>query len=301
MAHQLRKLTLPRTARGFTMIELIMVIVITGVLAATASIFVQPALNAYLAAKRRASMSGVADTAFRRMARDIRQAVPNSVLLPAANNLCLVMVPTSTGGRYREATDTVNGASTPLLIAQPSTGFDVLGAGTASTVPSVNDWVVIGNQNPLDIYTSPNVDKAQITSVTTPSSAVSQYTLGFASQQFPPGYAGGRFVVVPYNNGNPVLGYVCSPQPGTDANGNGTGTLYRVSLPFSSIGSTYPASCPSVAGGTVAATNVSYCYFDYSVSQDGTLQSGYAYLQLQITQSHETVSLDYGVHVDNVP
>ena len=51
----------------------------------------------------------------------------------------------------------------------------------------------------------------------------------------------------------------------------------------------------------MAATNVSYCYFDYSVSQDGTLQSGYAYLQLQITQSHETVSLDYGVHVDNVP
>ena len=295
MAYELRVVKRRRLARGFTMIELIMVISITGILAATASVFVQPAMTAYFAAKRRASMSGIAEAAFRRIGRDIRASVPNSVRWTGQ---CLEMVPTSTGGRYREASDTVNSGSTPLLIAQAATGFDVL--GTLNTTPALNDWVVIDNQNTNDVYAGNN--SAQITAVTVPptgGSVVGSMTLGFASKQFPASYTGGRFVVVPNNGGNPALMYICSvPSPNIDSNGNGTGALYQLYHPFSAA---YPTSCPATTGASLVASNVSYCAFDYSVSEDGTQQSGFAYMQLQITQSSETVSLDYGVHVDNVP
>ena len=282
--------------RGFTLIELVIVIVLTGLLAATAAVFLPPAINAYVAAKRRAALVGLADTAFRKMARDIRSSVPNSIRWPL--NQCLEMVPTSTGGRFRQAADTVNGGSTPLLIGQPVTAFDVL--GPLSTTPSVGDWVVIDNQNANDVYTGTNA--VQIAAVTTPAATIGSFnlTLSGTGTQFPAGYTGGRFTVVSNNGGNPAVVYICAgTNNGTlDANGNGTGSLYRLTRPFVA---TYPSSCPATTGAAVVATNVQSCNFVYNGSQDATQQSGFAFLQMQITQSNESVSLNYGVHVDNAP
>ena len=283
----------PASQAGFSLIELVMVIVVVGVLAATASVFLRPAIDAYLSTKRRANLTNLADTAFRKMARDIRLAVPNSIRWPS--NQCLELVPTSTGGRYRQAADTVNGGSTPLQISQPVTSFDVL--GTLSPAPSVNDWVVIDNQNVNDVYAGSNI--GQITAISTPAATAgtTTLTLGSTGVQFPAGYTGGRFVVVPHNGGNQAVVYICSGT-GVDASGNGTGTLYRLNR---ALIATYPSSCPATTGAAVVATNVQSCNFVYNASQDGTQQSGYVYLQMQLTQSNESISLDYGVHVDNVP
>ena len=53
-----------------------------------------------------------------------------------------------------------------------------------------------------------------------------------ASKQFPLGYDGGRFTVVPGTT--PAVFYICSGADGTlDASGNGKGTLYRLMRDFS--------------------------------------------------------------------
>jgi len=281
-------------SRGFSLIELVIVMVVVGVLAAAATVFLRPAMDAYLATQRRSSLSNKADTAFRKMARDIHSAVPNSIRWPS--NQCLELVPTSTGGRFRQAADTVNGGSTPLLISQLATGFDVL--GSLSATPAVNDWVVIDNQNGNDVYAGTN--RAQITAIATPAAALGSLTvsLGATGVQFPAGYTGGRFVVVPYNGGTPSVTYFCSGT-GLDSSGNGTGSLYRLNQAFNA---TYPTACPSsTASAAVVADHVQSCNFVYNASQDGTLQSGYVYLQMQLTQGSESVALSYGVHVDNVP
>jgi MSHA biogenesis protein MshO len=280
--------------RGFSLIELVIVIVIVGLLAAAATVFLKPAIDAYLATQRRSGLSNKADTAFRKMARDIHSAVPNSIRWPS--NQCLELVPTSTGGRFRQAADTVNGGSTPLRISQVATGFDVL--GSLSATPAVNDWVVIDNQNGNDVYAGTN--RAQITAVAAPAVALGSLTisLGATGVQFPAGYTGGRFVVVPYSGGTPSVTYFCSGT-GIDASGNGTGSLYRLNQAFNA---SYPATCPSTAAtASLVADHVQSCNFVYNASQDGTLQSGYVYLQMQLTQSNESVVLSYGVHVDNVP
>ena len=58
------------------------------------------------------ALAADADHALRRMLRDVRVAVPNSIRTPATN--CFELVPTSAGGRYRMAADSVNAGSAPV-------------------------------------------------------------------------------------------------------------------------------------------------------------------------------------------
>jgi prepilin-type N-terminal cleavage/methylation domain-containing protein len=69
--------------RGFTLIEMIMVIVITGILSGMVAVFIKGPVESYFDMARRAELTDVADTAVRRMARDIRSSVPNTLRNPA--------------------------------------------------------------------------------------------------------------------------------------------------------------------------------------------------------------------------
>ena len=286
--------------RGFTLLELLVVLVITGILAATVVVFFKPAISSYFDAKRRASLTDMADTALRRMGRDVRSAVPNSVRIP--NNQCFEIVPTSGGGRYRTAPNTVSDDagptctpthSCPLDITQPVLQFDSL--SQLPVTPAVNDWVVIGNQNSNDVYAG--TTSAAFSSISTPNAAFGLHRISLqALKQFPSGYTGGRFVIVPNNGGNPSVFYVCSGAGGPDAQGNGTGTLFRLTRAFNAA---YPAACP--AGGDILATRVRSCNFIYDPNQGATQQSGFVWMQLELTEANETVSISYGAHVDNVP
>ncbi|KAB2919318.1 MAG: type II secretion system protein [Dechloromonas sp.] len=277
-----------KPARGFTLVELIVVMVITGIIGVSMLIFFRPTVDAYFDARRRAALTDVADTALQRISRDVRPAVPNSIR--TVGNQCFEFLPTSAGGRYRMGADIVSAvADQPLDITQPVTVFDVL--SPLNTLPAVGDWVVIGNQNTGDVYAGSN--RSQITAVGA-GNAVREAALTVNAQQFPPGYDGGRFVVVPNNAGNPAVVYVCS-NAGVDAAGNGTGTLLRVRRPFNAA----LAACP--AGGDVLATRVSACTFVYAPNAGATQESGYLWMQLELREAGESVAMAYGVHVSNVP
>ena len=64
---------------GFTLIEAIMVITITGIIAAVVAIFIRQPVDAYLDTARRAALTDIADTTARRIGRDLQGALPNSV------------------------------------------------------------------------------------------------------------------------------------------------------------------------------------------------------------------------------
>jgi len=293
-----------RTARahGFTLVELIIVLVIAAVIATSLAVFLKPAIDAYVGSRVRADLSDQADTALRRIVRDVRRAVPNSVRVPNAQ--CVEVVPTTTGGRYRMAADSVNdvGCSTcsaPLDVSQPTTVFDVL--TPMSTTPVVGDFVVINNQNGNDVYEGNN--RSAITAFSTLAATLSgavtlqgRHRITVSSKQFSPGYDGGRFQIV--SNSEQSVFYICSGASGVDANGDGTGTLYRLVRAFNA---TYPSSCPATSGATVLATRLKSCTFVYNPNQGATQQSGFLWMELAMSRNSEQAHMAVGAHVMNVP
>lgn len=273
-------------ARGFTLVELVMVIMITGIIAGSIAVFFKPAIDSYFDTRRRADLADLADTAVRRMAQDIRRAVPNSINPLSAT--CFRLVPTSAGGRYRMASDTVNDTpaplpctpgttcSAPLDPSQATTMFDVL--SPLASVPIVGDWVVINNQNAGDVYAGTN--RSQITDVATPRASDGVHRITIDSRQFSSGYDGGRFVVVA--DAEQTVTYTCSG-----------GVLYRKVAAFGA------ADC--AAGGATVATDVAGCTFVHDPNQGATQQGGFVWLRLDLSRAGESAALVHGVHVDNVP
>lgn len=290
------------TQRGFTLVELVIVIVVLGVMAATLTVFFRPAFDGYLGVRARADLVEQADAALRRMQRDIRVAVPNSIRTPSTD--CFELVPTSAGGRFRKGPDTVNDAlpgctpsatcAAPVDPGAAPTVFDVL--TPLASVPAAGDAVVVDNQNPGDVYAGTN--RAVISAVATPMATQGRHRITVAASPFPAGYDGGRFVVVPA--AQQAVFYVCSGADGTlDANGHGKGTLYR--LQGYGFNASAPAGCPSTTGAPVLATRVRSCRFVYDPNQGATQQNGFVSLQVELARGGETASLVLGAHVVNVP
>lgn len=275
--------------RGFTLVELILVIILIGVMAGALVVFLRPAVEIFSIQRSRAELQGAAESGLNALQREVRHALPNSLRTPGG--ACLELIPTIAGGRYRRFADATRSDTAPLDTTQPTTEFDVLGVMTQSRAPAAGDWVVVGNQSVNDAYTD-GVNRARITNpAQAVNAAVGSRRIVIEAQQFPLGYAGGRFFVVP--QAEPALFFVCSGAG--IVNGQGTGTLYRQVRAFDA---NYPSSCPA-AGGEVLATRVSSCSFQYdpsALAEYGLLQT-----RLALTRDGETVSLHISSMVSNVP
>ncbi|MBI3284300.1 MAG: prepilin-type N-terminal cleavage/methylation domain-containing protein [Burkholderiales bacterium] len=272
---------------GFTLIEAIMVMTITAILAAGVAVFLRTPVQGYFDLARRTALSDSADTALRRISRDLHLALPNSVRTVAGDEHCLEFLPTSSGGRYRaDVGDTV--AGNVFDTASAIATLDV--PGLLSAAPAAGDLLVIYNLGiaGADAYRRDNMGTVGAGST---SSAINLNP----PKQFPFASPGNRFHLI--SGSEQAVFYVCSGI-GVDAAGNGGGTLYRLS--GYGINAAEPAACPAIPANTpILAQNLSACSFSYAGGV--TARSGLVSLRLAIRNDNETVNLYHEVHVSNVP
>lgn len=298
-----RKLTptLELSQNGFTLIELIMVIVLIGALASVSSMFIAQPLEGFIGVNRRVALVDIAQTALQRMTREMRDALPNSVRL--ANNgtrYAIEFLSTSSGGRYRAFPASV-GVSTPLDFTANSGSFDILGglpengsidtaggSGRAACMNNTVDCVVIYNTGTgatdFNAYAGNNI--AAITAVS--NSSLTFNNSDVAGWRFPAASPGGRFFIV-----DTPVSFVCD---------SSTGEVWMYQN--YTISASQPVDSGDFGGiGAVLADQVSDCganTFQYNAGAG--LRYGLVVIRLTLTGSGgETVSLLQQVHVMNAP
>ena len=263
-----------------------MVIVILGVIGGVVAVFMRSPIEAYFSSGRRAALTDVADTTLRRVARDIRSALPNSVGT-ALSGQCLFFVPTKVGGRYRSV-DKTAGDGTALDFTVADTAFNMLGSNAAlpaSQRIAQGDLVAVYNLGITgsSIYAGDNVSRVSAT----PSESGSplETSVPIDAFKYPLQSGSNRFHVIASDQR--VVSYVCSG-----------GNLYR-SVNSSSFANTC-ASFDSTSTPLVAE-RVSACSFSYAAPDLARNALVNISLQLQDASASETVSLQQDIHVSATP
>lgn len=271
-----------RTAGGFTLVEAILVIVITGILFSIVAVFIQRPIDGYVDTVRRAELSDAADTALRRMARDVRTALPNSMrTTTGGSSSCFEFLPLLGGGRYRAALSSGGTGNVFDFTTASAFSFDVLANNGLDSLPVGTNRVVVYNLgiSGADAY---NGDNSRVIAGLSGTSPTMQIDLT-AGVTFPFESPGRRFHVIP----NYSVVYSCA-----------NNTLLRSTQAFTS---SKMAACPST--GTVLVDNVdcantAFTYTPFVVQRNGLLSMT---LTLKNPTSGDSVLLYDEVHVNNVP
>lgn len=263
---------------GFTLVEMVVVITIVGILAAGAALFIRNPTQSFIDSENRANLTDRADTALRRMARDIRNALPNSVRTTTnASDSFIEFMPVKAAGRYRAAVGGLIPSGDPLDFTLATDSFDVLGP---SVTVVANDKLVIYNLGITgsDVYEGSNSR--------TLDAATNANLLSFSGGIFPQASPSSRFFVV-----STPVSYACD-------------MTNHVLLMYSNyaIQTTQPASVATLDGLTTArqlAANLTSCRINYV---SGVLQrSGVVTIYLELTQDAAKVTLMHQVNVVNSP
>ena len=272
-------------AKGFTLIEMVMVIVITGVIASILTVFISGPITCYVDLTRRAELVDAAEMALRRVARDIRRSLPNSIRTGAG---MIEMVNTVDAAVYRFYPPPGNPTGR-IVFGTADDQFNVYGHFTRID-GSIND-LVINNTNNVDIYARNNVITPAGTTITvaaagnedhvtlSPAATLTPFTS--APPQLADTMAGRRAYLID----GPIT-YKCEAGVLNRYRGHGLSTT---------AGDTSGATV-AVLTAHVDCGNTSFQYIP-GTSSRGAL----AILRITLSDAGENITLLHQIHVDNVP
>lgn len=276
---------------GFTLIELVMVIIITGILAGVLAPLIARPTSAFIAETRRGALIDTAETALDRISREVHLAVPNSVRIDGTSRVAEFMR-TIDGGRYRYyAPGNLDFAST--------TGFDVIGNLTAcNSLSSTNIattcakesacYVVVGNLgtgSSSDAFAGDNTAAIQSCTVDGGGAGSDHIDLT-AAKTFPQQSPNQRFQIID----TPVT-YLCDLTAGTLRRYDG----YTITANQANVDTDAElTSLTNPAESYLLAKDVSACQFSYDAAITHLLT-----VTLTITRDNESITLSKKIRVEN--
>ncbi|MBC7780054.1 MAG: type II secretion system protein [Proteobacteria bacterium] len=289
--------TLRPRARGFTLVELSIAIVLLGIVSLMVTNFATAAMRSYLDAERRAELVDTTETALRRLQRDVRLSLPNSIRVTTAGGVVyLEFLPVVTGGRYRTQSAGATppgtcgiGANNPLTFGVSDSSFSSIGPVADLPAPFAGvgaGFIVIYNLGAgfsnADAYATGNATGGNKSILVSTASSACESTLTFAAHTFTLASPSGRFHLVQ----TPVT-YACNLA---------TGQLVRYGgYAISAAQPTPPAGTPALVLDAISACAISYN--PNAVSQ----RIGVVSVVLVRTLDGESVRLYQDVRVDNAP
>jgi len=259
---------------------------------------------------RRAELTDQADLALRRITRDVRLALPNSLRIRdtatqgtcAAGTCYIEFIMTSAGGRYRFEDDGSTGGDFLSYTTVADTTFDVLGPVPANPAIAANDFIVIYNLGPgnapANAYdctaTPPGCNRALVQGVA--GNVITLAANPFAAQTPPLPSPDARFQVVPGTT--QAVTYACA------AAGNPPANLTRQWSYGFNVAQGTP---PPPAGGPPPAilAGGATCTIEYVANASG--RNGLLLVNLTLTQVDaatgigESVNLYQQIRIDNAP
>ncbi|MCG2584552.1 type IV pilin protein [Massilia sp. TS11] len=276
-----------RAMRGFTLVEAIVVMVITGILATVVAVFVTAPVQMYTDAVARAELTDAADQMLRRIAREIQLALPNSVRV-SADGQSLELIPVKTAARYYS--NDYAGTGTALDWSSTSNkSFTIAGVvPSGKEAIAAGDSIVIYNLGQgitnADAYAGGNRAAVASASGSTITMSSNVFAAQGSTQFMSPANV---FYVV----NQPVM-FRCTP------GANGSGNMRR----YWNYGWNASLSTPSGGQSALMAMRITSCTF--AVSNIATTRSGLILLQVTMEANNNKdgpITLVHQVHVDNTP
>jgi MSHA biogenesis protein MshO len=286
--------TLASRARGFTLVELVVAMSVSVVVVSFVAMFMARPVAGFADQSRRAKLVDAADTALRRMSRDVRRALPNSIRMTTNGAVvALELLGSIDGARYRAQPP---GSVDQILdFTAADVAFNSVGPFTQVTKPfsSTSAYLSIYNVGVpgADAYELGNV-------ITPPGTRIDIATDAVAGEDrvtLTPGY---RFAFE-----SPTQRMFLVEGPISYLCDTGARTLRRYSgytiAPSQASRDSAAELLGAGATATLMADRVAACTITYA---PGTAErAGLVSMEVRIAEQGETISLLAQAHVDNVP
>jgi len=265
MHRQLNALLLHRET-GFTLVELVAVLIVLGILGGGVISFIGDSTNGFAATTARAQLAEDAQYLVEKFSDEIREALPNSV---RANAQCLEFVPIKGGSKYQT-----------LPIGNPADGFYSWPIDPPPSDPGLRAAVY---------------PQADLYSLANPGSVSTELTIGLPELDNRVRLSfGSQFAFL---TGAPRANYFLISSPVSYC--TTAGRLYRYTdygfIPSQPNVASLPTSLPNraLAGEGISAT--------FSVAPATLVANSIVAMDIEVSARGETVQLNHLAHVRNAP
>jgi MSHA biogenesis protein MshO len=265
--------------KGFTMVEMIIVISITGIIAAGVASFISRPIEAYEQTAKRAELADQAYLLVKKLKQDVRMSLPNSVRVSTSGNkVFLESLTLSNGGKYRvQPTSSSTGDILDFTVAD--TSFDVLSG--AMTFKG-GERIVVANIG------SPGYDAYSLDNMTNYNGILNTpvNNISITAKKFPLESPGENFYVV-----DKIVSYVCDKDSKTltkywGYSISGTQPTNTLAAPLSS------------ASSALIADNIFDCNFAYN--QGANSRNGIVTIWVKLKNKEQEATLFTDAYVKNI-